>query len=223
MPKKKQVPLTQPEVLPPTLAKEEKTKGEAGEQWEELFKFHSFRVMALKQSQARSMQPETKKRLFDAFLELFTFLGFPSLPSARDKLLEMLNTEGHTNEELASGALLTGMLAALVLLMERYLDTSEEPTPEELEKTLTGFKELRYQMRDMFKQSTAKLVKAMPHDPGGHPRRFKKEESAQVCHEIAEMNERGFLKSEAFKHLARKYKTSPRTIQREWQNRPKQK
>jgi hypothetical protein len=238
MPKKKQVPPTQPEirvpamqseVIPPTQAEtkpnstEPKREGEAVEQWEELFRFLSFRVMALKQdqAQARPMQSETKKQMFDAFLKLFTFQGFPPLPSAREKLLEMLNTEGHTDEELAHSALLTGMLAALVLLMERNLDTYEEPTPEELEKTITGLENLRYQMRGMFKKSTAAVVKAMPRDPGGHPRRFTKEQSAQVCHEIAEMNERGILKSNAFRLLAKKYKTSYRTVQRTWQERPR--
>src|SRR5262249_41618168 len=179
---------------------EQEAQGKTVEQWQELVRFLNFRVMELKegQSQARPMLPETKKRILEAWLEFLKFLGFPALPSARDKLLEMLKTEGHSPEDLASAGMLTGMLVAFALLMDRHLEKSEEPTPEELEKKLAAFQEIRYKARGIVKESTAKLVKTMPHDPGGHPRSLTTEQRAEICHEIAQMIEQGFLKREAF-------------------------
>lgn len=191
------------------------------EQWEELFRFAGFRLMALKpeQTQTRPMQPETRKRILEAWEELFKFLGFPTLMDAAKAMLETPTTE-HTNKEVTSNGLVTGFLAALHLVMQRYVATQEEPTPEQLEKTLAEFRGLHYKMREMFKETATTLAKRMPHSPGGHPRSLTQEQCVEVRQEVLKLYGDRLLLRNAFQRVAQKYKVSPRTIERVWRNRP---
>ena len=173
----------------------------------------------------QKMQPETKQKILAAWDEEFKAAGLPTIAATKEQMEAVLKNPEQYNE---TDFVLSGLKGSLswspLAWLQSQIDQWDEPTPEELEKHLSRIRgKLRYEIRGAFAQGAKKFTKTLTRPPGGHPRSLTEEKAAAVCRDVAQLYKDGHLLRDAFKLVARKYKTSSRTIERTWRGRPKPK
>jgi hypothetical protein len=96
---------------------------------------------------------------------------------------------------------------------QTYLRTAPEPPPEQLEKFIERARGVLPRLRELM----ISRVKAIPHDPGGAPKKFKTaEEKQRVRDEIRSLRGPGTKLTDLYARIARRHGVSPSTIKRIW-------
>ena len=101
---------------------------------------------------------------------------------------------------------------------QAYLLAQPEPSPEQLEKRIEFIRGLFPRFRELM----TSRAKALPHDRGGAPRKFKTaEEKQMVRDEIRSLRGPGTRLTDLYARIAARHHVSPSTIKRIWNENPK--
>src|SRR5262249_47726267 len=120
--------------------------------------------MGKKKSRGRStnkITPETKRILVEAVDQAFGSLNFPAIDEARLALRDI--TEGDLSEADPENVFRSTVMISLL----DYIESRDEPTPEELREILEKFKTLPFEFRSVLDKMTKSVKQNLPRKPGG--------------------------------------------------------
>jgi len=162
------------------------------------------------------MNPESAKRIMDAYLDVFEDLSLRTFKQGLDFVVGSFEEKLKVLRQIRSQE---GLLATLL--------KEPEPEPDVLDAQIQTIRLLPYTLRKVMPDAMRDFAKVMPHDPGGRPNKLDHEDSRYVCAEIGNLIGQGVRVLPAQQRLALRMSkkkgkdVSLRTIQRAWENRAK--
>lgn len=151
------------------------------------------------------MKRETVEKLIAAKDRMYKAMNLPNFSSGMKEEIRIVE---RTLAELKKTKNLRSYKASL--------EKADEPTPTQLYAALELMRLFPYRFRKMLIEAG----KDIDHHPGGRPRFFEPDDCAKICAEINAIhgtttNTLGQIIAD----VAQKYKATPRTVQRIWNNR----
>lgn len=168
------------------------------------------------------LQPETKRKILEAWSKEFKAAGLPTVEEARKEMETLLRKPEHYEpHEFAMSGFVSGSSWTPLAVIDRAISEWPEPTPEELEDILKRIDGFRFEIKPIFDEAAKKLSKSLLRRLGGRPLVIELDEHPKICNEVLALYKMRVPLGIAFKRIAKRHNVSAKSIQRIWQGRPK--